>query len=114
MAPLVGIDLATPAKGPLNTDEALAAKIARLSEGVTKNCLPKIIFLSASPSHAAPRSGIFSIFSVFVLKGSRISTNSLAYVKLGSGCPFPKSSRGILLINYETSVPNKSPNIFLE
>lgn len=54
MAPLVGILLATPAKGVLNTAVALAAIIAKLSEGVTKNYLPKIIFLSASPSQAAP------------------------------------------------------------
>jgi len=38
---------------------AFAAIIAKLSEGETKNLFPKIIFLSASPSHAAPKSGIF-------------------------------------------------------
>eukprot|EP00351_Strombidinopsis_sp_SopsisLIS2011_P004831 CAMPEP_0116889336 /NCGR_PEP_ID=MMETSP0463-20121206/24750_1 /TAXON_ID=181622 /ORGANISM="Strombidinopsis sp, Strain SopsisLIS2011" /LENGTH=50 /DNA_ID=CAMNT_0004555783 /DNA_START=832 /DNA_END=984 /DNA_ORIENTATION=+ len=31
--------------------------IATLSEGVTKKFLPRIIFLSASPSQAAPKAG---------------------------------------------------------
>lgn len=59
IAPLVGILLATPANYPLNIASELAAKTAKLSEGVTKNYLPKIIFLSASPSQAAPKSYFF-------------------------------------------------------
>lgn len=50
-------------------DEALAANTAKLSEGVTKNYLPKIIFLSASPSQAAPKIGIL-LLSDNSLKGS--------------------------------------------
>lgn len=57
-APEVGIDLAAPINPFLNIKLALAANIANESEGVTKNYFPRIIFLSASPSHAAPNSGI--------------------------------------------------------
>ena len=47
-----------------------AAIIARESDGVTKNFFPNIIFLSASPSQAAPKSGMLPIsyyFSSYLL-----------------------------------------------
>ncbi len=55
-APDVGILLATPLIFYFKNRSEWAAKIARESEGVTKKFLPKIIFLSASPSQAAPKS----------------------------------------------------------
>lgn len=76
-APLVGILLAHPNNYPYKKDPELAAKIAKLSEGVTKNYFPKIIFLSASPSQAAPKSGILEL-SVYLMNGSIIATNYLA------------------------------------
>jgi len=57
-APEVGIDLATPMSPLLGKMAwALAARTATESDGVTKNYFPRIIFLSASPSQAAPKSG---------------------------------------------------------
>eukprot|EP01018_Ginkgo_biloba_P018929 Gb_12737 [translate_table: standard] len=44
------------------------------------------MFRSPSPSLAAPKSGASAPYIM--------STNSLAYVRLGSGCPCPKSSKG--------------------
>ena len=58
-AALVGMDRATPAM-PFaypGASVALAARMARLSEGVTKNRLPRIMLRSPSPSDAAPKSG---------------------------------------------------------
>jgi hypothetical protein len=48
--------LATPLIFYFKNNSECAANIARESEGVTKKFLPKTIFLSASPSHAAPKS----------------------------------------------------------
>jgi hypothetical protein len=48
--------LATPLIFYFKNKSECAANIARESEGVTKKFLPKIMFLSASPSHAAPKS----------------------------------------------------------
>ena len=57
-APDVGMDLAAPINPVFgNIILAQAANTARESDGVTKNYLPKIMFLSASPSHAAPKWG---------------------------------------------------------
>merc|ERR1719221_779001 len=58
-APDVGMERAQPFRPPLKKgmQEALAAMIARLSEGLTNHCLPRIMFRSASPSAAAPKSG---------------------------------------------------------
>ena len=61
-APDVGIDLAIPNNPFLNIAWELAAINATESDGVTKNYLPKIIFLSASPSQAAPKSGASFLF----------------------------------------------------
>lgn len=58
MAPEVGIDLATPTNFVFMKASEFAAITATESLGVTKNYLPKIIFLSASPSQAAPIEGI--------------------------------------------------------
>lgn len=55
-APEVGILLATPLIFYFKNKSEWAAKTASESEGVTKKFFPKIIFLSASPSHAAPKS----------------------------------------------------------
>ena len=58
----VGMERATPAKPSLypGTKWALAVMMAKLSLGVTKKLLPKIILRSPSPSDAAPKSGAFS------------------------------------------------------
>jgi len=55
----VGMDRATPFSPPAKKGmaSALAAMMATESEGVTKNCLPRIMLRSASPSCAAPKSG---------------------------------------------------------
>lgn len=76
-APEVGIDLATPVN-PLfgKTAWALAASTATESEGVTKNYLPKIMFLSASPSQAAPKSG--TSFASLFFAMSKVWTKSFA------------------------------------
>ena len=116
-----GGDLATPFKPEEKQGmdwTALAAMMATESEGVTKNLieeeknkllfassnqtrngiehqsyqfylLPRTMFLSASPSAAAPNSG--GLLSG-VLPNPIRATNSFAYVRLGSGCPPPKSS----------------------
>jgi hypothetical protein len=80
--PEVGMDLPTPNNfltgAFLKTLSALAANTATESLGVTKNLLPKIIFLSASPSHAAPKSGILLGKQLERLKTSIISTNYFA------------------------------------
>lgn len=55
-APDVGILLATPFNLCFKNRSECAAKIANESDGVTKKFLPNIIFLSASPSQAAPKS----------------------------------------------------------
>ena len=57
---LVGMDLATPFSPSLKKGTqslAYAVMTATLSEGDTKNWGPRIIALSASPSHAPPKSG---------------------------------------------------------
>ena len=60
------------------------------------------IFLSPSPSKAAPKSyGPF--FIAF--------TKSLAYVKFGSGWSPPKSSNGVALTILESLTPNSWLNI---
>jgi hypothetical protein len=65
---------------------ALAASIARLSDGVMKRPLPTIRLRSPSPSDAAPKSGASG--------PNIVSNSSLAWTMLGSGwCP-PKSSSG--------------------
>uniref|UniRef100_A0A7C9CDK9 Uncharacterized protein n=1 Tax=Opuntia streptacantha TaxID=393608 RepID=A0A7C9CDK9_OPUST len=79
-APLVGIDRAKPLIPSWKygiASCAFAAIIATESDGVTKKLLPRIMFLSPSPSLAAPKSGPFSPYIR--------STKSLAYVRLGSG-----------------------------
>lgn len=53
-----------------------------------------------------------SKLEVYLTKGSITSTNSLAYVKLGSGCPFPKSSLGTQFNNLFYLDSNNSPKIF--
>lgn len=75
-APDVGIDLAAPNNPFLNMRWAFAANTANESDGVTKNYLPNIIFLSASPSHAAPKCG--TELESFFLWISKISTKSCA------------------------------------
>ena len=56
-AELVGMDRATPVIPSLQpgTHFVLAVITARLSLGFTKHPVHKIIFLSPSPSHAAPK-----------------------------------------------------------
>mmetsp|Transcript_30411 Transcript_30411/g.85126 ORF Transcript_30411/g.85126 Transcript_30411/m.85126 type:complete len:288 (+) Transcript_30411:804-1667(+) len=65
---------------------AWAAMTATESLGVTKKRLPRIMLRSASPSAAAPKQGAPS--------PNILATSSLAYVRLGSGWPPPKSGRG--------------------
>lgn len=90
------MDLATPSKGVFGKIKwKFSAKTAKESDGVTKNLLPMIIFLSASPSQAQPNYGILKSMQFFILKGSMMSTNYLAYIRFGSGCPFPKSSEEV-------------------
>ena len=66
-APEVGMERAHPFKPSLKygMQVALAAMMARLSEGLTNHCLPRIMFLSASPSAAAPNSGTPSALPTF-------------------------------------------------
>merc|ERR1712137_646504 len=69
-APDVGIDRAQPFKPFLNCGirSAFATRIANESEGEMKNCELMIMFLSASPSAAAPKLG--GGFSVSILRPS--------------------------------------------
>jgi len=55
-APEVGMLRATPTNFYFKKKWLKLARTASESEGVTKNFLPNIIFLSASPSQAAPKS----------------------------------------------------------
>ena len=55
-APEVGILLATPFNLFFKKRLDLLASTAKESEGVTKKFLPRIMFRSASPSQAAPKS----------------------------------------------------------
>ena len=88
MAPLVGMLLATPRTFLLAKMACvLAARRASESEGVTKNYRERIILRSASPSQAAPKSGIFALSDSF-LNGSINFTSSSAYTRFGSGCNF--------------------------
>mmetsp|Transcript_55333 Transcript_55333/g.165903 ORF Transcript_55333/g.165903 Transcript_55333/m.165903 type:complete len:227 (-) Transcript_55333:195-875(-) len=103
-APEVGMERATPLRPPWAAKKgmasAYAAIIARESDGVTKNWDPRIMFLSPSPSAAAPKEGIalspVSIFWPF-LSRPMMATSSFAYVRLGSACPPLKSSFGVAL-----------------
>lgn len=67
IAPDVGIERAHPFKPSLKNGMQLmlAAMMARLSEGLTNHCFPRIMFLSASPSAAAPKSGTPSPLPTF-------------------------------------------------
>mmetsp|Transcript_32448 Transcript_32448/g.45225 ORF Transcript_32448/g.45225 Transcript_32448/m.45225 type:complete len:227 (-) Transcript_32448:268-948(-) len=112
-APLVGMERAQPFKPSLKYGMhswALSTMIASESDGVTKNFFPKIMFLSASPSAAAPNSGTVSLF---FSPRPIVSTRSWAYVRFGSGCPPPKSSLGSELRHTFESIPSSSPKIFL-
>jgi hypothetical protein len=117
--------LAAALRPPLNCGiaSALAAITARESLGVTKNCLPRIMFLSPSPSAAAPNTGTLllalllplSLLSLLLLGSTEpsaaspiLATSSGAYVRLGSGWHPPKSSRGSHLISTEGDAPSSS------
>mmetsp|Transcript_15336 Transcript_15336/g.30541 ORF Transcript_15336/g.30541 Transcript_15336/m.30541 type:complete len:222 (+) Transcript_15336:679-1344(+) len=118
-APDVGMLLATDFRPPCAAKNgillAFAAITARESEGVTKNCVPRIMFLSPSPSAAAPNDGTdlpaMSIGLPF-LSRPMVATSSLAYVRLGSAWPPLKSSLGSLFIMADWSRPKHSQNTF--
>lgn len=74
--------LATPVSFFLEKSSLLAANTAKESEGVTKKFLPKIMFLSASPSQAAPKS-YFETYLVYYTP-MRVH-NYFAHLRLGSG-----------------------------
>ena len=90
------MDLATPFNGPFRIKlfiiSALFVITANESLGDTNIRGPKIIFLSASPSQAAPKSGTF--FDKSFLKTSILASKSLAWTKFGSGWIPPKSGKG--------------------
>mmetsp|Transcript_4501 Transcript_4501/g.14436 ORF Transcript_4501/g.14436 Transcript_4501/m.14436 type:complete len:204 (-) Transcript_4501:1010-1621(-) len=124
-APDVGMDRAQPLRPPafLNCGmrSALATIMASESEGDTKNCEPRIMFLSASPSAPAPKEGIGfpgSIFSPFALR-PMVLTSSTAYVRFGSACPChadsgpPKSGLGSAFVQEPGLPPSVSSRIFL-
>ena len=87
----------------------LAAIRAMLSEGVTKKFFPRIMLRSASPSQAAPKSGAYTALS----KTPIFLTRSSAYVRLGSGWPWPKSGSTLHLKRLLGLIPKSSPKIFL-
>lgn len=62
----------------------------RFKKQQMRHLLPRIMFLSASPSQAAPNSG--GSAEGCSLPSPMAFTSSLAYVRLGSGWPPPKSS----------------------
>ena len=106
-APEVGIDLATPFNGPflvkLLIKSALFVMAAKESLGETNILGPKMIFLSASPSQAAPKSGTF--FDKSFLKTSIFASRSLAWTKFGSGWIPPKSGSGLHLSKFSLGTP---------
>mmetsp|Transcript_2328 Transcript_2328/g.8215 ORF Transcript_2328/g.8215 Transcript_2328/m.8215 type:complete len:206 (-) Transcript_2328:239-856(-) len=102
-AAAVGMDRATPLSPPAKYGMHLgpyAAMMATESQGVTKNLFPRIMLRSPSPSDAAPKSGASSAYIT--------STSSLAYVRLGSGWPPPKSSRGTQFLRHDSGAPRRS------
>lgn len=80
-APDVGILLATPRNFYFKNKLECAARIANESDGVTKKFLPNIIFRSASPSQAAPKSN----YDCFSAKTPISFTRCSAHLRLGSG-----------------------------
>mmetsp|Transcript_2529 Transcript_2529/g.4754 ORF Transcript_2529/g.4754 Transcript_2529/m.4754 type:complete len:296 (+) Transcript_2529:147-1034(+) len=117
-APEVGIDLAQPLRPSLNCGirSALATSMAKESEGEMKNCEPRIMLRSASPSAAAPKVGGGLSVSILLPPLSRpiVLTNSTAYVRLGSACPCqadsvpPKSGLGSALVAEPGAAPSSS------
>ena len=120
-APDVGMDRATPLKPPWVLKNgmlsALATMTAKESDGLTKNCFPRIMLRSPSPSAAAPNSGTTrsptSIFSPLRLRPI-ISTSSCAYVRFGSACPPLKSFFGTAFMQTFSGCPRMSMNIIFE
>mmetsp|Transcript_766 Transcript_766/g.1819 ORF Transcript_766/g.1819 Transcript_766/m.1819 type:complete len:218 (-) Transcript_766:907-1560(-) len=115
------------AKGPFlvakyGMSSQLSTSTARESEGVTKNLLPRIMFLSASPSAAAPRTGGSSACPVMgepSLATPIRSHSSRALARLGSACPCegqswpPKSSLGSQFMRELSGAPRISQKTFL-
>mmetsp|Transcript_1104 Transcript_1104/g.3493 ORF Transcript_1104/g.3493 Transcript_1104/m.3493 type:complete len:213 (+) Transcript_1104:783-1421(+) len=93
---------------------AFAAMTARESEGVTKKFAPRIMFRSASPSAAAPKTGGGAgvLMGEPALSSPIFAISSTACDKFGSAWPWcadvgpPKSGNGVALSKDEAGRPS--------
>mmetsp|Transcript_37102 Transcript_37102/g.90078 ORF Transcript_37102/g.90078 Transcript_37102/m.90078 type:complete len:207 (+) Transcript_37102:573-1193(+) len=119
-APLVGMLRAAPPTPFVNWGmrprAAWSTMTARESLGVTKKPCPSIMFLSPSPSAAAPKKGAPSAPSSASPVGPTLifPHSSAAFLRLGSACPCegdaapPKSGRGWQFWSDEGGHPSRS------